>query len=174
MLIRWPGHIKAGSEINGIQAHMDIFTTLAAAGIDTDDLAERLKKGDKVGTDTVKKVYLDGVKNLDYWTGKSDKSEHNYCIYWAESSPNAIRVNQWKAHFAVRDGYYGTTTKIELPWVYSLRQDPFESYGQDPRPPANFLQHKSWMFNIVAAKMGAHIQTLIEFPPSQKTDHALH
>ena len=41
-----------------IQAHMDIFTTLAAAaGVDTDELAERLKKGDKVGTDTVKKDY---------------------------------------------------------------------------------------------------------------------
>lgn len=169
MLVRWPGHIKPGSEFNGIQAHMDVFTTLAAAaGVDTDALAERLKKGDKIGTDTEKKVYLDGVNNMDYWTGNSPESKRDDFIYWAESSPNAIRVNQWKAHFAVRSGYYGTTTKLELPWVYNLRQDPFESYGQDPRPPANLLQHKSWMFNIVTAKMGAHIKTLMEFPPSQK------
>lgn len=169
MLVRWPGHIQPGSEFNGIQAHMDVFTTLAAAGgVDTIALEERLKKGDKIGTDTIKKVYLDGVNNMDYWTGESSESKRNDFIYWSESSPNAIRVNQWKAHFAVRDGYYGTTTKLELPWVFNLRQDPFESYGQDPRPPANLLQHKSWMFNIVTAKMAAHIKTLMEFPPSQK------
>ena len=170
MLVRWPGKIKPGSEFNGIQAHMDVFTTLAAAaGVDVDDLAARLKKGDRVGTDTVKKNYLDGVNNLDYWTGKSEKSARNEFIYWAEASPNAIRVNQWKAHFAVRDGYYGTTTKLELPWVFNLRQDPFESYTQVPRPAANMLQHKSWMFNIVTARMGAHLKTLVEFPPAQKS-----
>ena len=169
MLVRWPGKIKPGSEFNGIQAHMDVFTTLAAAaGVDVDDLAARLKKGDKVGTDTVKKNHLDGVNNLDYWTGKSEKSARNEFIYWAEASPNAIRVNQWKAHFAVRDGYYGTTTSLELPWVFNLRQDPFESYTQVPRPAANMLQHKSWMFNIVTARMGAHLKTLMEFPPAQK------
>ena len=169
MLVRWPGRIKPGSEFNGIQAHMDVFTTLAAAaGVDVDELTERLKKGDKVGTDTVKKNHLDGVNNLDYWTGKSDQSARNDFIYWAEASPTAIRVNQWKAHFAVRDGYYGTTTTLELPWVFNLRQDPFESYTQVPRPAANMLQHKSWMFNVVTARMGAHLKTLMEFPPVQK------
>ena len=78
-----------------IQAHTDIFTTLAAAaGVDTDELAERLEKGDKVGTDTVKKDYLDGVNNLGYWTGKSDESKRDVFIYWAEASPNAIRIKQ--------------------------------------------------------------------------------
>ena len=30
-LVRWPGHIPAGRVLNGIQTHMDLFTTLAAA-----------------------------------------------------------------------------------------------------------------------------------------------
>jgi len=148
---------------------MDLFTTLAAAaGVDVDDLKQRLMKGDNLGTDTEKKNYLDGVNNLDYWTGKSAKSARNDFIYWAEASPQAIRVNQWKAHFSVRDGYYGTTTKLKIPWVFNLRQDPFESYEQAPIPPGSLPQHKSWMFNIVVAKMGAHVKTLMEFPPSQK------
>lgn len=169
MLIRWPGRIAPGSEFNGIQTHMDLFTTLAAAaGVDVDDLKQRLMKGDKLGTDTEKKNYLDGVNNLDYWTGKSTKSARNDFIYWSESAPQAIRVNQWKAHFAVRDGYYGTTTKLEIPWLFNLRQDPFESYEQAPIPPGSLPQHKSWMFNIIVAKLAAHVKTLIEFPPSQK------
>ncbi len=169
MLIRWPGKIAPGSEFNGIQAHMDLFATLAAAaGVDVNDLKQRLMKGDKLGTDTEKKNYLDGVNNLDYWTGKSDKSARNDFIYWSEASPQAIRVNQWKAHFATRNGYYGTTTKLEIPWVFNIRQDPFESYNQAPIPPGSLPQHKSWMFNVVVAKMGAHIKTLMDFPPSQK------
>ncbi len=169
MLVRWPGKIKPGSEFNGIQAHMDVFATLAAAaGVNYDDLRQRLMKGDKLGTDTEKKVYLDGVNNLDYWTGKSDQSARDDFIYWAEAAPQAIRVNQWKAHFSTRDGYYGTTTKLEIPWVFNLRQDPFESYNQAPFPLGQLPQHKSWMFNVVTAKMGAHLKTLMEYPPSQK------
>ena len=169
MLVRWPGHIKPGSEFNGIQAHMDIFTTLAAAaGVDTDDLAERLKKGDKLGTDTVKKDYLDGVNNLDYWTGKSDESKRDVFIYWAEASPNAIRIKQWKAHFATREGYYTPTVDLEIPWLFNLRQDPFESYQQDPHPFGNLIQHKSWTFNIFTGEMMDHVQTLKDFPPTQK------
>ena len=31
MLVKWPGHIAAGSEFNGLQSHEDVFVTLAAA-----------------------------------------------------------------------------------------------------------------------------------------------
>lgn len=36
MLIRWLGHIKPGTEMNGIQTFVDVFTTLpAVAGVDS-------------------------------------------------------------------------------------------------------------------------------------------
>ncbi|MFZ0255216.1 MAG: hypothetical protein WAN46_06155 [Gammaproteobacteria bacterium] len=169
MFVRWPGMIKPGTELNGIQILMDVFATLTAAvGVDYEDLKQRLMKGDKLGTDTVKKVYLDGVNNLDYWTGKTDKSARGNYIYWAESSPQAIRVNQWKAHFAERDGYYGTTTKMEIARIYNVRQDPFESFDQYPRTLGQLPQHKPWMFNTILARLSEHIQTLKEFPPTQR------
>ncbi|WP_197473783.1 sulfatase-like hydrolase/transferase, partial [Oleiphilus sp. HI0066] len=31
-MVRWPNKIKAGTKLNGIQAHQDLFTTLATAG----------------------------------------------------------------------------------------------------------------------------------------------
>ena len=114
MMVRWPGRIQPRTELNGIQAHMDIFTTLAAAAGVT-DIHERLAKGDKLGTDVVKKNYIDGVNNLDYWIGKTDKSARNDYIYYAEANLQAIRVNQWKMHFSVRDGYYGTSKTLEIP-----------------------------------------------------------
>jgi len=51
------------------------------AGADYDDLKQQLMRGDKLGTDTIKKVYLDGMNNLDYWTGKSETSARDEYIY---------------------------------------------------------------------------------------------
>ena len=40
LLVRWPGSIPAGSELNGIQWHQDLSTTLAAAA-GVPDVADR-------------------------------------------------------------------------------------------------------------------------------------
>ena len=68
-MVRWPGHIKAGSVENGIVSHLDWAPTLlAAAGVP--DVKEQLLKGMKVG-DTTFKVHLDGYNLLPYLTGQS-------------------------------------------------------------------------------------------------------
>ena len=166
MLVRWPGHIEPRTELNGIQAHCDVFTTLAAAA-GSPGIHERLARGDNLGTDVEKRNYIDGVNNLDYWTGKTDKSARDEYLYYAESNLQAIRVNQWKMHFYTRDGYYGTTTKLELPWIFNVHQDPFESYDQAPGPRAEVFQHKTYMFNAALERIGAHLKTFEEYPPSQ-------
>jgi arylsulfatase len=167
MLVRWPAKIKAGGELNGMQSHEDVFTTLSAiAGIT--DIRERIAKGDDLGTGTVKKNYIDGLNQLDYWTGKTNKSSRNEYIYYAESNLQAIRVNQWKMHFYTRDGYYGTTKKLELPYIYNVRQDPYESYSQFPMLNGNMFQNKTYMFNAAIERLGAHAKTLIDYPPKQK------
>ena len=62
MMVRWPGHIPAGQVKHGIQSHMDLFTTLAnVAG--NKNVVEEMK--------TNRKQFIDGVNNLDYWTGKT-------------------------------------------------------------------------------------------------------
>jgi len=168
MLVRWPGKIKPGSELNGIQSHEDVFTTLsAAAGVA--DIRERIAKGDKLGTDVEKKNYIDGVDNLAYWTGKSDKSARDEFIYYAESRLMGVRVNQWKAHFATRDGYYGSTTKLEIPHLFNVRQDPYESYDQAPGPRATVTQQKTYLFNEFLERIGKHMATLQQYPPKQKS-----
>jgi arylsulfatase A-like enzyme len=167
MLVRWTGKIKPGSELNGMQSHEDVFTTLSAAAGVT-DIRERIAKGDKLGTPVEKKNYIDGVNNLAYWTGQSDKSARDEFIYYSESRIQAIRMNQWKVHFFVRDGYYGTTKKLDIPQVYNIRQDPYESYEQAPGPRATLSQEKTYLFNDVMDRLGRHIGTLKQYPPKQK------
>ncbi|MNN22697.1 Sulfatase [compost metagenome] len=167
MLARWPGHIAAGSELNGIQSHEDLFTTLAvAAGVP--DVRERLAKGDDFGTGVVKKNYIDGVDNLAYWQGKSDHSARNFMLYYSESRLQAVRLNQWKAHFYTRDGYYGSTTTLDIPWMFNLRQDPFESFEQAPGPRAYLLQKKAHVLYAMTGLIGEHLKTFRDFPPTQE------
>src|SRR6185369_622897 len=65
-VIRWPGHIKAGTICNDIVSHLDLAPTiLAAAGVP--DVKERLLKGMKLG-DTTFKVHLDGYSLLPLLT----------------------------------------------------------------------------------------------------------
>ncbi len=167
MLVRWPGHIPAGAELNGIQCQEDVFTTLsAAAGVP--DVRERAARGDKFGTDTVKRNYIDGLNNLDYWTGKSDRSARNVFFYYSESQLQAIRLNQWKAHFYIRESYYGSIKKLELPTVFNLRQDPFESYDQAPGPLTSMIQKKQFVLQEIQNVMMDHLKTLKDYPPVQK------
>lgn len=167
MMVRWPGHVRAGSELNGIQSHEDAFTTLAAAA-GVPDVRERAAAGDKFGTETVKKNYIDGVNNLDYWTGKSTESARDHFFYYSESRLQALRFDQWKFHFYVRDGYYGASQKLEMAQLYNIRQDPFESYGNTPGPRATLQQQKLGQFHRGVDLITAHLNTLKEFSPVQK------
>jgi arylsulfatase A-like enzyme len=167
MLVRWPGKIKPATELNGIQSHEDVFTTLSAAAGVT-DIRERIAKGDKLGTSVKHQNHIDGVNNLGYWTGQTDKSARDEYIYYAESRVQAMRINQWKAHFFVRDGYYGTTTKLDIPYLFNIRQDPYESYDQAPGPRATLSQQKTYLFNELMDRLGRHMSTLQKYPPKQK------
>ncbi|CAD5108424.1 arylsulfatase [Zestomonas carbonaria] len=167
MMARWPGRIPAGAELNGIQSHEDVFTTLAvAAGVP--DVRERLAKGDDFGTGVVKKNYIDGLNNLDYWQGKQEQSARNALFYYSESRLQAVRLNQWKAHFYTRDGYYGSTTTLEIPWLFNIRQDPFESYDQAPGPRTHMVQKKAHVFHAMTGLIVEHLKTFKEFPPAQE------
>lgn len=167
MLVRWPGKIKAGAELNGIQSHEDVFTTLCAAA-GAADIRERIAAGDKLGTDVEHKNHIDGVNNLPYWLGETGKSARDEYIYYSESRLQAIRVNQWKAHFLVRDGYYGATTRLEIPHLFNIRQDPHESYDQAPGPRATVTQQKTYLFNDFMERLQRHAGTLKQYPPVQK------
>lgn len=167
MLARWPGHIAERSELNGIQSHEDVFTTLAAAA-GVPDVRERAARGDSFGTDTVKRNYIDGVDNLGYWTGQSDESARDHFIYYAESQLQALRFDQWKFHFYTRDGYYGATQKLDMAQLYNIRQDPFESYGNAPGPRATLQQQKMGQFHRGVDLISAHLQSLTEYPPVQR------
>jgi arylsulfatase A-like enzyme len=156
-MVRWPGHIKSGTVLNGIQSHMDMFTTFAAMAGVKNVAADMLAQ---------KKQYIDGVNNLDYWTGKTNESKREDLFYYYESKLMAIRMNQWKVHFNLKEDYYGDVQPRTAPLVFNIRMDPNESYDNSDSY-GHLLQKVSWIFAPMGEKIGLHVKTLLEYPPVQ-------
>lgn len=155
LLVRWPARIPAGKKSNGIQDHCDLFTTLAAA-CGVTDVAAKLKSSHQ--------VYIDGINNLDHWTGTAS-SNRNYEIYYNESELTAVRIGNWKSHFKTREGFFDFNEPSAL--LINLRQDPFERQtGWKSREMAMKLGI-AWG-GQVQDLLGEHAKTLSNFPPRQK------
>jgi arylsulfatase len=158
MIVRWPGKVPANTILTGIQSHMDIYTTLAAAAGEPNIAKKALKEH---------KQPIDGVNNLDYWLGKTDESARDSFLYYYESSIKAVRYKQWKLHFETSENYYAQYEKQKFPIIYNLRMDPFESFdGLTDR--SDIVQAKQWLNEPVQHLLGEHIKSLTEYPPLQK------
>ncbi|QDT65980.1 arylsulfatase [Calycomorphotria hydatis] len=156
-LARWPGKIPAGTKLNGIQGHQDLFTSLAtAAGID--DVAAQVMQE--------KKQYIDGLNNLDYWMGKSDKSERKLIFHYYESKLTAVRMGPWKFHFSTKEDYYANLIPRTAPIVFNIRMDPYESYDNKDSY-GHLMQKVSWLLAPIGEQMNLHLKTLAEYPPVQ-------
>jgi arylsulfatase len=156
-MLKWPGQIKPGQVKNGIQTHMDMFTSLAiAAGVN--NVVENIKTG--------KKQYIDGVNNVDYWTGHAEESARESVLYYYENKLTAIRMGPWKFHFSEKQDYYSNVIPRTVPLVFNLRMDPFESYDTEDSY-GHLLQKVSWLMQPMGQMIGHHLQTLRDYPPVQ-------
>ena len=157
MMARWPGKIPAGSKLNGIQAHQDLFTTLAAAAGIT-NVAEYVMKE--------MKQYIDGVNNLDYWLGRADESSRNHIFHYYESKLTALRMGPWKFHFSTKEDYYANVVPRTVPLVFNIRMDPYEGYDSTDAY-GHLMQKVSWLIQPMGVLMQQHLQTLKDYPPVQ-------
>ena len=173
-LVKWPGHIPAGRDLNGVQSHEDLFVTLAAlAGLP--NLKDDLLKGYAM-SGTTYKVHLDGYNNADYWMGKSDKSARREIFYYDETDLMAVRVDAWKMHIGVKPkgSWWNQKYYPSVPYVFNLLMDPMEK--MDPESEEwgyigrKFLAQKLWAPTAAGPFLARHLQSLQDFPPSQGAD----
>lgn len=154
MLIRWPAAIKPDSVSNGIQSHMDLFTTLAhAAGVA--DVRKDLLESHK--------VRVDGVDNLAHWRGDAP-SIRQFQIMYNEKDLTALRFGSWKSHFKTRNGFFDPYVDSAL--VFNLRMDPFEQ--RDGHRSNLVAMRKAFLGGMIRDILEEHYQSLEQFPPRQK------
>ena len=174
MLVKWPGRIKPGTELNGVQSHEDVFVTLAAAA-GLPELKQELLTGKKLG-DMTYKVHLDGYNQLDWWTGKTEKSARREFFFYDETDLMAIRVDAWKMHIGqkAKGTWFDEKTYPSVPTLFNLLMDPLEKI--DPHSEEfgyagkKFFAEHLWAPTAASPFIAAHLKSLAEFPPRQKAD----
>ena len=129
-VIRWPGVIEPGTVKNDIFASLDWLPTFVeiAGGAKGNELKRQIEAGEYPG---IVKTTLDGVNQIDYLTGRSEKSARDTFFYYSGSDPSAVRYKNWKLYFAmVSDAPSGFISGV-LPYhwaqVVNIKRDPFET-----------------------------------------------
>ena len=179
-VIRWPGHIKPGTVLNDIFASLDWVPTFVeiAGGPKGDELKKQIEKG----YPGLVKTTLDGVNQIDYLTGKSDKSARDSFLYYSGKQPSAVRYKNWKMYFAMVSDDAGGLHQ----WRGSLCLDPGRQHqarsvrdldriaiktlmgvGGAIAAPATAYQYDWNMLPIGQALWLKELQSYIAFPPLQ-------
>ena len=170
--IRWPGKIKAGTVLNGIVSHIDMFPTLlAAAG--NPDVTKQLLDGTKVGGKSFH-VHLDGYNQIPYLTGAAKESARKALVYFSDDGDVlAVRVGDYKFNLMEQRAntmelWAEPFVKLRLPHIMNLRRDPFE------RADFNSNVYWDWVVNhvpqmyLMQAVIAGQIADFAKFPPRQK------
>jgi arylsulfatase len=127
LLVRWPNVIKPGTVYNDIISHEDWMPTLVAAAGEP-DVVEKLKRGYSANGRTFK-VHADGYNFVPYFRGQAKKGPRDSIFYFdAGGNLNAIRVDDFKIHFATLEGNIATGVRSTPGWplIVNLRADPYE------------------------------------------------
>ena len=181
LVIRWPGHIKPGTMMTDIFASYDWLPTFVeiAGGPKGNDLRAQIEKGEYPG---IVKTHLDGVNQIDYLTGKSEKSARDTFFYYTGATPSAVRYKNWKIYFTM-EGSTGASA-LAGPQTYgwaqvqNIRRDPFEqAVGEEQKSVLSIggalaSPSTAYLYNWNMLPTGQQLwlkelQTYIDFPPLQ-------
>jgi arylsulfatase len=180
-MIRWPGVVKPGTEINDIVSHEDwVPTFVAAAG--EPGVKDKLLAGYESAGKTFK-VHLDGYdqRALLAGTGPSERKEY---FYWTdEGSLAALRYERWKLLFMEQRAeglavWQDPLVTLRLPKIFDLRADPFEIAQHVAGEYDKWRVDRTYLLVPAQAYVAQHLQTYVDFPPRQKPgsfslDHVL-
>ena len=173
LLVRWPGAIDPGSEVNEIISHEDWFPTLAAATGEA-ALIDKLKQGTTMGERNYK-VHLDGYNFLPYLKGETDQWPRDEFFYFSDTGDLLnLRYKRFKLVFAEQRAHgfnvwANPFTFLRFPKLFDLRTDPFEHADE-----IDAMGYQRWraerMFVLVPAQtyVAQFLETFKEFPPRQK------
>jgi arylsulfatase len=175
LIVRWPGHIKAGSISNEIVQHHDWLPTFLAAAGDP-DIVEKLKQGHKANGKTFKN-YIDGFNLLGYLTGKEPKSPRQLFFYFSDDGDMlGVRMDNWKISFMEQRcqgtlGIWGEPfVKLRLPKIYNLRTDPYERADITSNTYHEWHIRHGFIIYPVLAGVAKFVETFAAFPPVQHPD----
>lgn len=170
-LVRWPGLIKPGTEINAIFAQEDWLPTFLAAAGDP-NITDELLKGHQAGAMTYK-VHLDGYDQRDLLAGKGNGARKEF-LYWTDDGNLAgLRYNQWKLVFMEQrahgmDVWQDPLVALRFPKLFNLRTDPFETADHESIDYGHWRADRVYLMVPAQAYVAQWLSSFKEYPPRQK------
>ena len=167
-MVRWPGHVKAGSKSDDIVGGLDLMATFASIA----DV--KLPTKDREG----KPIIFDSYDMTPVWTGKG-KPLRNAWFYYTENelSPGAVRVGNWKYVFNMRGddgaqtgalavdtnlGWKGPEKYVAVaPQIFDLLQDPQERYDIF----MTTFTESTWALPVASELIAKKMKTYVDYPP---------
>ncbi|MCU0510121.1 MAG: arylsulfatase [Anaerolineae bacterium] len=170
--VRWPGHIPAGSVVNGLVTHQDWLPTLLAAAGEP-DIAEKLLQGHQAGERTYN-VHIDGYNMLPYWTGEVKESPRTNFFYMSDDGDIiAIRMGDWKVVLMEQRAtrlqcWFEPFVPLRAPKVFNLRRDPFERADENSNTYWDWLISHAYIIYHMQGLVASQIEDFMKYPPRQK------
>jgi len=180
-VIRWPGHIKPDTLLTEMFASLDWLPTFVeiAGGPKGNDLKKQIEAGKYP---SIVKTTLDGVNQLDYLTGTSDKSARDVFYYFSGATPSAVRYKNWKMYYTMSqsgaEGWILPLIPFHWTLVQNIRRDPFEQAVGTSQKTANSIggalaaPSTAYLYDWNMLPIGQQLwlewfETLKAFPPLQ-------
>jgi len=180
MLIRWPGHVKAGTNPDQIFSSLDWVPTFVdiAGGPSGDGLKKQVEAGKYPG---IIKTTLDGYDQRAYLEGKADSARDHF-FYYTGAQPSAVRYKNWKFYYTMvssnaLDSFNDAST-YHWTQLNNLKRDPFErtvasaegsllAYGGALASPSTAFIYDWNMLPIGQLLWLKELETYREFPALQ-------
>ncbi len=183
-MVRWPGHIPAGTVSNEIFSHLDwVPTLMAAAGVPTikKDLksecivpAIAVEDEDMLETPNLCGTYLDGYNQLPYLTNPEEKRGRRpgFIYFNDEGQLPGVRVGDWKIVYKEQRSHYYDVwwepfVNLRLPKIFNLRRDPYERADTDSNNYRDWYSRHQYFLLPAQGLVQGYLKSFKKYPPSQ-------
>jgi arylsulfatase A-like enzyme len=170
-VMRWPGVIKPGTEINHVTSHEDFVPTLVAAAGEP-NVKEKLLTGYQAAGKTFK-VHLDGYDQRDVLAGTGPGKRQEF-FYWTDDGNLAgLRYDRWKLVFLEQRAeglsvWENPLIPLRFPKLFDIKADPFERAQTDAGEYSRWRVEHAFALVPAQAYVAQHLQTYVEYPPRQR------
>ncbi|MBZ4370112.1 arylsulfatase [Corallococcus sp. AS-1-6] len=169
-LVRWPGVVKPGAQINELFSSEDWLPTLLSAAGEP-DIVQKLLDGHDAG-DKHFKVHLDGYDQTALLSGQSPESRREEFFYFGDDGELvAMRYRRFKLVFEEQTArgievWAHPFSSRRVPLILDLRADPLER-SMDSVGYSAWMLDRAFVLVPAQALVGRFLATFQEFPSRQ-------
>jgi arylsulfatase len=144
-IVRWPKRVPEGAVSNEIVHQMDLYPTLARI----------------VGASLPQDRIIDGVDQLDFFQGRSEKSNRESVVVYVGSEIYGVKWRNYKMmNKEIDRAFADPTRRYGVPLIYDLHTDPKEA-----TPLNSQWYHNGWIRWPAGQVLVDHLASLRKEPP---------